>query len=77
MVNLYWDLVSFNEDLKVRQKAVEVAQKFYDDNKKQVEIGTLVSCTLSADHRAVDGAVGAELLNAFKTLIEDPVRMLV
>jgi len=43
----------------------------------KVEIGSLVSCTLSADHRAVDGAVGAELLNAFKTLIEDPVRMLV
>src|SRR5262245_19229105 len=43
----------------------------------RVEVGSLVSCTLSADHRAVDGAVGAELLNAFKTLIEDPVRMLV
>jgi pyruvate dehydrogenase E2 component (dihydrolipoyllysine-residue acetyltransferase) len=43
----------------------------------KVEIGSLVSCTLSGDHRAVDGAVGAELLNAFKTLIEDPVRMLV
>jgi pyruvate dehydrogenase E2 component (dihydrolipoyllysine-residue acetyltransferase) len=43
----------------------------------KVEVGTLVSCTLSGDHRAVDGAVGAELLNAFKTLIEDPVRMLV
>jgi pyruvate dehydrogenase E2 component (dihydrolipoamide acetyltransferase) len=43
----------------------------------KLEIGALVSCTLSADHRAVDGAVGAELLNAFKTLIEDPVRMLV
>jgi outer membrane protein TolC len=41
VVNLYWDLVSFNEDLKVRRKAVEVAQKFYEDNKKQVEIGTL------------------------------------
>lgn len=41
IVNLYWDLVSFNEDLKVRQKALEVAQKFYEDNKKQVEIGTL------------------------------------
>ena len=43
----------------------------------RVEVGTLVSCTLSGDHRAVDGAVGAELLNVFKTLIEDPVRMLV
>jgi pyruvate dehydrogenase E2 component (dihydrolipoyllysine-residue acetyltransferase) len=43
----------------------------------RVEVATLVSCTLSADHRAVDGAVGAELLNAFKALIEDPVRMLV
>jgi outer membrane protein TolC len=41
IVNLYWDLVSFNEDLKVKRKALEVAQKFYEDNKKQVEIGTL------------------------------------
>ncbi|MBI4893837.1 MAG: TolC family protein [Acidobacteria bacterium] len=41
IVNLYWDLVSFNEDLKVKKKALEVAQKFYEDNKKQVQIGTL------------------------------------
>ncbi len=41
VVNLYWDLVSFNEDLKVKVKAVEVAQKFYEDNKIQVEVGTL------------------------------------
>lgn len=40
-INLYLDLVSFNETVKVRQKAVELAQKLYDDNKKQVEIGTL------------------------------------
>jgi len=36
-----------------------------------------MSCTLSCDHRVVDGALGAELLAAFKALIEDPVRMLV
>jgi pyruvate dehydrogenase E2 component (dihydrolipoamide acetyltransferase) len=42
-----------------------------------VEIATIMSCTLSCDHRVVDGALGAELLNAFKALIEDPVRMLV
>ncbi len=41
IVNLYLDLVSFNEVVKVRQKAVELAQKLHDDNKKQVEIGTL------------------------------------
>jgi outer membrane protein len=41
VVNLYLDLVSFNETVKVRQKAVELAEKLYEDNKKQVEIGTL------------------------------------
>jgi len=43
----------------------------------RVEVGTLMSCTLSGDHRVVDGAVGAELLNAVKQLLEEPVRMLV
>ncbi len=43
----------------------------------KLEIATIMSCTLSCDHRVVDGALGAELLNAFKQLIEDPVRMLV
>jgi pyruvate dehydrogenase E2 component (dihydrolipoamide acetyltransferase) len=42
----------------------------------RVEVATVMSCTLSGDHRVVDGAVGAELLNAFKMLIEEPVRML-
>ena len=46
-------------------------------NGDKLEIATLMSCTLSCDHRVVDGALGAELLTAFKTLIEDPVRMLV
>jgi pyruvate dehydrogenase E2 component (dihydrolipoamide acetyltransferase) len=44
---------------------------------EKIEVATVMACTLSCDHRVVDGAVGAELLNAFKTLIEDPVRMLV
>ena len=39
-------------------------------------IATVMSCTLSVDHRVVDGAVGAEFLAAFKTLIEDPLTML-
>jgi pyruvate dehydrogenase E2 component (dihydrolipoamide acetyltransferase) len=38
---------------------------------------TLMSVTLSCDHRAVDGVVGANLLAAFKDLIEHPAGMLV
>ncbi len=38
---------------------------------------TIRSVTLSCDHRAVDGALGAELVSAFKKLIENPVMMVV
>ena len=41
IVNIYWDLVSFNETVKVNQQAVDLNRKLLDDNKKQVEIGTL------------------------------------
>jgi len=43
----------------------------------KIEIATMMSVTLSCDHRAVDGALGAELIGAFKTLIENPVMMMV
>lgn len=39
-------------------------------------VATVMSCTMSCDHRAVDGAVGAEFLKAFKGFIEDPITML-
>jgi pyruvate dehydrogenase E2 component (dihydrolipoamide acetyltransferase) len=39
-------------------------------------VATVMSCTLSCDHRAVDGAVGAQFLAAFKRLVEDPLTML-
>ncbi len=39
-------------------------------------VATVMSSTLSCDHRAVDGAVGAQFLAAFKALVEDPLTML-
>ena len=42
-----------------------------------LKIATVMSVTLSVDHRVIDGALGAELLAAFKAHIEDPVTMLV
>jgi len=43
----------------------------------EIKVATVMSCTLSADHRAVDGAVGARFLEAFKKFIEDPLSLLV
>jgi pyruvate dehydrogenase E2 component (dihydrolipoamide acetyltransferase) len=44
--------------------------------KGQIKTGQFMTVTLSCDHRAVDGALGAELLGVFKGLIETPVMML-
>ena len=43
----------------------------------KIEIAHMMSVTLSCDHRAVDGALGAELIGTFKQLIENPVMMIV
>ncbi|MFZ5791967.1 MAG: pyruvate dehydrogenase complex dihydrolipoamide acetyltransferase [Pseudomonadota bacterium] len=41
-----------------------------------LSIATMMSCTLSCDHRVVDGALGAQFLDAFKKLVEDPLTMM-
>lgn len=43
----------------------------------ELAVATVMTCTLSVDHRVVDGAVGAEFLSAFKKLIEEPIRLFV
>jgi pyruvate dehydrogenase E2 component (dihydrolipoamide acetyltransferase) len=43
----------------------------------QVVAATVMTCTLSVDHRSVDGAIGAEFLAAFKPLIEKPYALIV
>jgi pyruvate dehydrogenase E2 component (dihydrolipoamide acetyltransferase) len=43
----------------------------------EIKIATVMSLTLSCDHRAVDGALGATLLSTVKSLIEKPMGMLV
>jgi pyruvate dehydrogenase E2 component (dihydrolipoamide acetyltransferase) len=45
--------------------------------KGEIKVATVMSVTLSTDHRAVDGALGAELLGAFRRFIENPIAMLV
>ena len=42
----------------------------------QLAVATVMSCTMSVDHRVIDGALGAQYLAAFKPLIENPSLML-
>jgi pyruvate dehydrogenase E2 component (dihydrolipoamide acetyltransferase) len=42
-----------------------------------LKIGTTMTCTLSVDHRVVDGAAAAQFLNAFKRRLEAPLVMVV
>ena len=43
---------------------------------EEIKISNTLSCQLSGDHRVIDGAVGAQLLNEFKSIIENPYKML-
>ncbi len=43
----------------------------------QLAIATVMSVTLTCDHRVVDGAIGARWLQVFKAMIEDPITMIV
>jgi outer membrane protein TolC len=40
-LNLYWDIVSFDQEVKSRQQAVATAQQLFENNRRQVQIGTL------------------------------------
>ena len=57
--------------------AVGVGEERAVARKGKIEAAMMMSVTLSTDHRAVDGVVGAELIGAFKKLIENPVMMVV
>jgi pyruvate dehydrogenase E2 component (dihydrolipoamide acetyltransferase) len=43
----------------------------------ELKVGTRMKCTLSVDHRVSDGAEGAQFMQAFKKLLESPMRLLV
>ncbi len=41
ILNLYWDLVSFNEDVRIKEQTLATAQRLYEDNQKRVQAGSL------------------------------------
>ncbi|MCI5080272.1 MAG: 2-oxo acid dehydrogenase subunit E2, partial [Saprospiraceae bacterium] len=43
----------------------------------EIQVGHMMKVTLSCDHRVVDGATGAQFLQTFKAILEDPIRLMV
>jgi pyruvate dehydrogenase E2 component (dihydrolipoamide acetyltransferase) len=56
--------------------AVAAGQKRPVVKDDALAIATVMTCTLSVDHRVVDGALGAQWLRAFKRVVEDPLSLL-
>lgn len=53
---LYWDLVSFNDDMKAKQQSVEYNQRLYENNKRQVALGALAAIEVTRAEAAVASA---------------------
>ena len=47
VLNLYWDLVSFSENVRSRRQSVATARQLFDDNKRQVELGSLAEIEIT------------------------------
>jgi outer membrane protein TolC len=62
VLNLYWDLVSFNDAVRIKQQALDAAQKLYDDNKKQVAIGAMAGIEVTRAGAAVSAAKEALII---------------
>lgn len=78
ITNLYWDLVAFNEDLVVKKKALELAEKLYEDNKKEVDIGTkapieIVNAQAQVARRQQELTVAETLLLQQETIIKNAI----
>jgi outer membrane protein TolC len=62
VLNLYWDLVSFNEAVRIKERALDAARKLYEGNRKQVEIGALAGIEVTRAAAAVSASKEALLI---------------
>jgi outer membrane protein TolC len=67
VMSLYWQLVAFNEQVKVAQEAVTAAQRLYEDNKRQVEVGTMAPIEVTRAEAQI--AAGEQQLTIAQTQV--------
>ncbi|MBS1855414.1 MAG: TolC family protein [Acidobacteria bacterium] len=56
VVDLYWDLVSLNDNLHAKQRALDIAQKLYDDNRKRLAVGAIAPIDIVQAEAGVETA---------------------
>ncbi len=56
VLNLYWDLVTFDDTVRISQQALAIAQKLYEDNQNQAKLGSLAAIQVTAAAAAVSAA---------------------
>jgi outer membrane protein len=62
VLNLYWDLVSFNDGLRITEGAVRTAEKLYQDNQNQAKLGALATIEVTRAAAALSAAKGDLLI---------------
>jgi outer membrane protein len=67
VMTLYWDLVAFNENVRVAQEAVASATRLWNDNKRQVEVGTLAPIEVTRAEAQI--ATGEQQLTIAQTQV--------
>jgi outer membrane protein len=72
-MNLYWDLVSFNDDVKAKQESLAYNEHLYSDNKKQVAIGMLAPIEVIRAEAAVASSQQDLILSQTRVLQQETI----
>jgi outer membrane protein len=73
VMELYWQLVAFNEAVKVAQEAVTAAQRLYADNQKQVEVGTMAPIEVTRAEAQIAAAEQQLVLARMQVLQQETI----
>ncbi len=73
VMELYWDLVAFNENVRVARETLAAAQRLYADNKRQVEVGTLAQIEVVRAEAQIASAEQAIVVSQTQVLQQETI----
>ncbi|MGO9893108.1 MAG: TolC family protein [Bryobacteraceae bacterium] len=73
VVNLYWDMVSFDDSLKVQKQTVELDRQFYDDTKRRAELGAIAPIDVIQSEADLKNAQQAEIAQEAQVLKQEMI----